>query len=188
MDTGNSIPVVAAPDIREMELADPFAEIHWYAAYTSANHEKKVAAELQRRSVECFLPLYCSMRRWKDRRVKLDLPLFPGYIFVRLALQNRLRVLQIPGVVRFVGFDTCAAPVPEIDIKRVREILAQGFRAEPHPYLTAGRRVRVKTGPLQGLEGIIVRRRNKVRFVVSVELIQRAIAVEVEDSCLAELG
>ena len=187
MDAGNSIPLVAAPELREMELSDPFAEIHWYAAYTFANHEKKVAAELQRRSVECFLPLYPSIRRWKDRRVKLDLPLFPGYIFVRFALQNRLRVLQTPGVVRFVGFDTCAAPVPEIDITRVREILAQGFRAEPHPYLAAGRHVRVKVGPLQGLEGIIVRRKNKVRFVVSIELIQRSMAVEVEDGCLEQL-
>jgi transcription antitermination factor NusG len=165
-------------------LQDRFAEVHWYAAYTSANHEKKVSVELRRRSVEYFLPLYPSIRRWKDRRVKLDMPLFPGYIFVHFALRDRLRVLQIPGVVRFIGFDTYATPVPDIDINRIRGILTQGFRAEPHPYLAAGRRVRVKVGPLQGVEGIIVRRKNKMRFVVSVDSIQRSIAVEVEDHCL----
>lgn len=163
---------------------DPFAEVHWYAAYTSAKHEKTVSAELRRRSVDYFLPLYSSIRRWKDRRVKLEMPLFPGYVFVHFALRDRLRVLQIPGVVRFIGFDTYATPVPDIDIIRIREILTQGVRAEPHRYLAAGRRVRVKTGPLQGLQGIIVRRKNKMRFVISVDSIQRSIAVEVQDHCL----
>src|SRR5690348_1640448 len=83
----------------------PGLEQHWYAAYTCANHEKQVASQLDVRVVEHFLPLYGSVRRWKDRRVTLDLPLFPGYVFIRLALQDRLRVLEIPGVVRLVGFN-----------------------------------------------------------------------------------
>src|SRR5215470_4543476 len=86
-------------------LPSVFAERHWYAAYTCANHEKRIAAELQARTVEHFSPLYSSVRRWKDRRVNLELPLFPGYVFVRLALSDRLRVLQIPSVVRLVGFN-----------------------------------------------------------------------------------
>jgi transcription antitermination factor NusG len=175
-----TITSAAERDILQTNLRGPLAEVHWYAAYTSANHEKKVAAELQRRSVECFLPLYSSVRRWQDRRVKLELPLFPSYIFVHLPLQERLRVLQVPGVVRLVGFGNCAAPVPEIEITRIRDILNQGLRTEPHRYLTAGRRVRVKTGPLVGLEGIVVRRKNQLRFVVSVELIMRSMAVEVD--------
>src|SRR6266852_464107 len=86
------------------DLLGESTQPHWYAAYTSANHEKRVAVQLKERAVENFLPLYESVRRWKDRRMKLQLPLFPGYVFVRLALRDRLRVLQIPSVVRLVGF------------------------------------------------------------------------------------
>jgi transcription antitermination factor NusG len=178
----------AERDILQTNLRGPLAEVHWYAAYTSANHEKKVAAELQRRSVESFLPLYNSVRRWQDRRVKLEVPLFPSYVFVHLPLQERLRVLQVPGVVRLVGFSNCAAPVPEIEITRIRDILHQGLRAEPHPYLKAGRRVRVRSGPFEGLEGFVVRRKNSTRLVISLELIERAMAVNVEEARLEELG
>src|SRR5690349_24405845 len=88
-----------------VELSEEHCEARWYAAYTSANHEKRVSEQLGVREVEHFLPLYASLRTWKDRRVKLELPLFPGYVFVRTALRNRLQVLQVPGVVRLVGFD-----------------------------------------------------------------------------------
>src|SRR5580704_136550 len=98
-------------------------QLHWYAAYTSANHEKKVSVELGCRSVESFLPLYSSVRRWKDRRVQLQLPLFPGYVFVRLALRDRLRVVQIPSVVRLVGFGGLPTALPDTEI----EILQSGF-------------------------------------------------------------
>jgi transcription antitermination factor NusG len=163
-------------------LSAPLAEVHWFAVYISANHEKKVAAELDRRSIECFLPLYHSVRRWKDRRVKLDLPLFPGYVFGHFALPERLRILQIPGVVRLVGFGNCPAAVPEIEICRIRRVLNQDLRIEPHPYLTVGRHVLVKAGPLAGLEGILTRRKNRLRFVVSVELIMRSIAAEIDEA------
>lgn len=157
------------------------AEIHWYAAYTGANREKKVAAELSRRSVEFFLPKYHSVRHWKDRRVELDLPLFPGYVFVHVALCERLQVLQVPGMVRLVGFSNCATPVPDIEISRIRAILNHGLRIDPHPYLATGQRVRVKDGPLAGLEGSIVRRKKNTRFVITVELIRRAVSVEVSE-------
>jgi transcription antitermination factor NusG len=162
------------------------SEIHWYAAYTMANHEKKVAAELNRRSVEIFLPQYLSVRRWKDRSVKLELPFFPGYVFVHFALNERFQVLQVPGVVRLVGFSNSPVPVPEIDIARLRNVSNLSFRIEPHPYLTAGRRVQVKAGPLAGLEGIVVRRKNKPRLVVSIELIKRSMAVELDEADLRE--
>jgi transcription antitermination factor NusG len=156
----------------------------WYAAYTSANHEKRVAEQLAQRSVENFLPLYQSVRRWKDRRVKLQLPLFPGYVFVRLVLPDRMQVLQIPGVAKLVGFNGTPTALPQEEIDSLRTSLEGGVRAEPHPFMTAGRHVRVKYGPLAGMTGILVKRKNRARFVVSVELIQRAIAIEIEETDL----
>ena len=162
------------------ELAREYDEAHWYAAHTRANHEKRLAEQFAERSVEHFLPLYESERRWKDRRVTLQLPLFPGYILVRLPLRERMRVLQVPGVARLVGFNGSPVPLPDAEIEALREKLNRQVRAEPHPYLQAGRRVRVTKGPLEGFEGILVRRKHKFRIVVSIDLIMRSIAAEVD--------
>jgi transcription antitermination factor NusG len=156
------------------------AEQHWYAAYTCAQHEKRVAEQLAKREVESFMPLYSSVRRWKDRRVRLTLPLFPGYVFVRLTLQDRLRVLQIPSVVRLIGFGGLPTAMPEEEVEILRSGLADQLHAEPHPLLSVGRRVRIVRGPLAGLEGILRCKKNNFRLVVSVELIQRAFAVDVD--------
>jgi transcription termination/antitermination protein NusG len=153
---------------------------HWYAAYTCAKHEKRVAGELGAREVQHFLPLYISVRRWKDRRVTLDLPLFPGYVFVRLALRDRLRVLQIPSVVRLVGFGGSPTALPDTEMEIMRLGLLKGLRAEPHPFLTVGRRLRITGGPFAGLEGILKWKKGSLRVVVSLELIQRAVAVDVD--------
>src|SRR3989442_3140179 len=155
-------------------------EPHWYAAYTCANHEKLVAAEIKARGVEYFLPLYSSVRRWKDRRVSLELPLFPGYVFVRLALRDRLRVLQIPSVVRLVGFNGQPTALPDTEMEIMRSGLSQSLRAEPHPFLTVCRRVRITGGPFAGLEGVLRRKRSRMRVVVSLGLIQRSVAVDVD--------
>lgn len=152
----------------------------WYAAYTRANHERRVAHELVERGVENFLPQYESLRKWKDRQVLLAMPLFPGYVFVHLALENRLAVLQVPGVACLVGFAGKPAAIPGEEFERVRGLLKRGIRATPHPYLKAGRRVRVRSGPFAGLEGIIVRRNNRRRLVISLAVIERAIAVDVD--------
>lgn len=160
-------------------------EPSWYAAYTNANHEKSVSKQLEQRSVEHFLPLYESVRAWKDRRVRLQMPLFPGYIFVKMALLHRLQVLQVPGVVYLVGFNGHPTPVPQEDIEVVRACLDRGSKLEPHPYLRIGRRVQVRSGPLKGLEGTILRRKNKVRFVLSFELILRSMAVEIDEIDIA---
>jgi transcription antitermination factor NusG len=157
-----------------------WAEQHWYAAYTCAKHEKRVAAELGAQDVEHFLPLYSSVRRWKDRRVTLDLPLFPGYVFVRLTLRDRLRVLQIPSVVRLVGFGGLPTALPDEEMEILRKGLCQGLCAEPHPFMTIGRRVRITAGPFAGLEGVLKRKKSSLRVVVSMELIQRSVAVDVE--------
>ena len=164
--------------LTEMPLA--MRQPQWYAVYTCANHEKRVAAELQARAVENFLPLYPSVRRWKDRRVRLDFPLFPGYVFIHLALQNRLRVLEIPSVVRLVGFNGQPAALPNEEMEILRSGLRQNLLAEPHPLLTVGRRVRITGGPFAGLEGVLKRKKSGLRVVVTLELIQRSVAVDVD--------
>jgi transcription antitermination factor NusG len=162
----------------ETNLFEPL----WYAAYTKANHEKRVIQQLDKRSVEHFLPLYESARRWKDRRVRLQMPLFPGYVFVKLALRDRLQLLQIPGVVQLVSFNGRPAPLPQEDVQAIRNCLDRGHVVEPHPYLRIGRRVQVMSGPLQGLQGIILRRKNKTSFVLSFELIMRSVAVQIDET------
>ncbi len=159
-------------------------EPRWYAAYTCANHEKQVAQQLQRRSVEGFLPLYESVRRWKDRRVRLKLPLFPSYVFVHMALRDRLKVLQVPGVANLVSFDGHPAPLSDQDIEAIRACLAGPHPIQPHRYLQRGQRVRVLSGPLAGLTGIVVRQKKTTRFVISFDLLMRSVSVELDSSDL----
>lgn len=156
------------------------SEVLWYAGYTAARHEKRVAEHFTQRGVEHFLPLYETIHRWNNGRHRVQLPLFAGYIFVRIALKDRLRVLEVPGFVRLVGFNGLACPLPESDIKQMMEALSKGVLAEPYPYLTAGTRVEITNGPLQGMTGILLRRQNKCRVVISVDLIMRSMIVEVE--------
>ena len=155
-------------------------EARWYAAYTCAHHEKRVAEQLAARAVEYFLPLYGSRRRWRDRRVHVELPLFPGYVFVRIALGQRMCVLQVPSVVHLVSVKGQPVPIPDQEMERLRTGLSASLSARPHPYLTVGRRVRIIRGPLQGLEGILVRQKGLTRVVVSLEMIQRSISVDLE--------
>jgi transcription antitermination factor NusG len=155
-----SMPFSTADQHSDMTVTRGQVQPHWYAAYTCANHEKPVAAELLARGVEHFLPLYSSVRRWKDRRVRLDLPLFPGYVFVRLALVERLRVLQIPRVVRLVGFSGMPAALPDEQVEILRA----------------------------GLAGVLLRTKGNFRFVLSVELIQRSLSVDVDAADVQPLG
>ena len=164
------------------------SEPDWYALHTCANHEKVIAQQLELRSLECFLPLYEKMSRWKDRHVKVQLPLFPGYVFVRMALGEKLRALQVPGVVRLVGFGGQAAPIDGEEMKALRRSLEDGRRAEPWPHLTVGRRVRITSGPLQGLEGVLAKKKTICRFVLTLHLIQRSMAVEVNAADLEAIG
>jgi len=155
--------------------------MNWYALYTAPRHEKSVADQIHRHGISCFLPLYRSIRRWKDRRKELALVLFPGYVFVRMALENRVRVLQLPGALRLVTFNGRPAALPEQEIESLRQRLSGSHLIEPHPYLRVGRRVRVRSGPLEGLEGIIQRRKEHCRIIFSIELIMRSVAVEVDE-------
>jgi transcription antitermination factor NusG len=152
----------------------------WYVATTAPHHEKWVARQLDGSHIQHFLPLYRSLRRWKDRRKELELPLFPGYLFVRIPLAERLSVLRTPGVVQIVGFQGKPHAVPESEIETLRQSMLHGTSLQPHPYLRIGRRVRVQNGPLAGMEGILVRRKDALRVVLSVDVITRSFAVEVD--------
>jgi transcription antitermination factor NusG len=169
----------ASPALNQILPAE-YLEPRWYAAYTCARHEKRVAELLRLRGVESFLPLYERVHRWKNRqRMRVQLPLFPGYVFVRLALKDRLQVLQLPSVVRLVGFNRTPTPLPEQEIESLRAGLGR-LHAEPHPYLKTGRRVRIQGGPLRGLEGIVVRGKGKSRIVISIDLILRSVVVDLD--------
>jgi len=163
------------------------SELRWYAVYTCAQHEKSVAKQLTARTVECFLPLYERLRRWKDRRVKIQFPLFAGYVFARLSQKDRLRAVQVPGIVRLVGFNGHPAPLPDDEILALRNALSVSLDAEPCPYVQVGRRVRILSGPLTGLEGVLLKKKSGVRFVISLHLIQRSVTVEVQSADLEQV-
>jgi transcription antitermination factor NusG len=163
-------------------------EAHWYAVYTCARHEKRIAEQFGQRSIEQFLPLYETVHRWKDRRVRVQLPIFPSYIFVRIALTHQLKVLQIPGVVRLVSFSGKPVALPEWEVSALQRGLSSGLRAEPYPCLATGRRVRIKAGPLCGLTGRLLRRKQNCRIVISVDSISRSIICEVSPEDVEVVG
>jgi transcription antitermination factor NusG len=151
----------------------------WFALYTTSRHEKRVAEHLGQREIEHFLPLYRSKRKWKDgSRVTLDLPLFAGYLFVRIGRNQRGRVLQVPGTVSLViGTGGELATLPEATILALRSGL-QEREAEPHPLLTSGQRARICSGAFAGFEGVVVRQKNLCRVVLTMENIMRSFSVE----------
>jgi len=164
------------------ELPGNYAEVRWYAAHTNSRHEKSVAQQLEGNQIPYFLPLYKSVRRWKDRKKQVELPLFPGYVFVHVALRNKLQVLKVPGIVQLISFNGQPAPLPDAEIEALRNGLSRSHSTEPHPYLSVGKKVRVHSGPFAGAEGILIRRKEKFRVVLSIHLIQRSVAVEVDET------
>jgi len=182
-------PIPVKPYADNPTLALPAEnEPDWYAVYTCARHEKRIAEQFGQRSIEQFLPLYETVHRWKDRRVRVQLPIFPSYIFVRIRLTHQLRVLQIPGVVRLVCFNGKPVALPQWEISALQRGLSSGVRAEPYPYLATGRQVRIKAGPLCGLTGRIVRRKQNFRIVISVDSISRSIICEVSPEDVEAVG
>lgn len=154
---------------------------HWYAVSVLPRHERLVARHLEHRRLNYFLPVYRSVRRWKDRRKELEVPLFPGYVFVNLNLRDRLGVLRAPGVVQFVTFQGQPAAVPDSEIRALESSLSAGLRPLPHPYLRQGRKVRVKSGPLRDAEGVMIRRKEGFRLVLSIDLLMRSVMLEVDE-------
>jgi transcription antitermination factor NusG len=154
----------------------------WYAVYTCPRHEKYVAQQLIRRHIGSFLPLYSSVRRWKDRRKRIDLPLFPGYVFVQMTERNRLDILRLPGVVQLVCFQGSPAAIAPAEIEALQHGSTGSLVVRPHPYLREGRRVRIISGPMVGTEGIYIRRKQQTRLVISISLIQRSVAMEIGEA------
>jgi transcription elongation factor/antiterminator RfaH len=159
----------------------------WYALQTRSRHEKVVHSQLEQKAFESFLPLYRSVRRWKDRRKELALPLFPGYVFVRMELSERREALKTHGVARIVSFGGIPASLPEKEIEAIRHFLEKRMRVDPHPYLRVGQRARIRSGPFAGLEGILLRKKNRLRFVISLDLIYRSVAVEIDAEDLMQV-
>jgi transcription antitermination factor NusG len=155
---------------------------NWYAVCTRHQHEKVAARILEYKGFEVFLPLYKSRRRWQDRIKEISVPLFPGYLFVRDGIERSLPILTTPGVSRIVSCGGRPAAIPCSEIEGVRRVVESTLRVEPHPFLKSGNWVRVKYGPLAGVEGILLRKKSIARLVLSVEILGKSAAVEVDTS------
>lgn len=152
----------------------------WYAIYTRHQHEKSAADFLARKGFETFLPLYSATHRWKDRNKVVSLPLYPNYVFLHGGVDRRIAILSTPGTVGLVEFAGRACKIPPVEIEVMRRVVESRINVEPHPFLNCGDWVRVKSGALEGIEGILVRKKNQNRLVLSVDLLQKSVAVEVD--------
>jgi transcription antitermination factor NusG len=171
-------------------VTGPAGEIQrgWYAAYTMSRHERRIATHCEHIGIEHFLPLYSSRRSWKNRTtVDLQMPLFPNYIFVRLSAEDHGRLLRLPGVLSTVGTSAGPAAISEHDMEALRRII-QYKAIEPHPFIVTGDRVRVKKGPLEGIAGVVLRKINGVRFIVTLDLIGKSVALDIEGNSLELIG
>jgi transcription antitermination factor NusG len=164
-----------------VSAAEPLRSPSWYAIRVQSKFEHVASATLRGKGYEEFLPLYRSRRRWSDRVKELDLPLFPGYLFCRFNVQDRLLpILTTPGVMNIIGAGKTPVPVSGEEIAAVQAVVRSGLAAQPWPLLTVGSRVFIERGPLAGLEGIALAVDKTYKLVVSVPLLQRAVAVEIE--------
>jgi transcription antitermination factor NusG len=154
----------------------------WYALRVRSRHENTVASHLQARGYESFLPLYKSTRRWSDRFKEIELPLFPGYVFSQFNRLNRLPILSIPGIVHVVGVGRTPVPVDETEIAALQAAVKSGLPRQPWPFVEIGHRVRIEHGPLRGVEGLLLGFRGHQRLVLSVTLLQRSVAVQVDEA------
>jgi transcription antitermination factor NusG len=158
----------------------PMTDARWYAAYTAPCREKRVLEHLAVREIESFLPLYLSSRKWKNGcRVELERPLFPGYVFVRVARMDRVRVLEVPSVLSIVSRGRVPEPLSDDAVTALRASLHLR-NVEPHPYLVVGERVSVCKGPFDGLSGIVVRKAGSQRVVITIEALMQSMAIEVK--------
>ena len=152
----------------------------WFALRVKSRSEKIVSTIARNKGFEEFLPLYQSRRRWSDRFKSVDVPLFPGYVFCRLNPEFRLPLLTIPGVLSFVGIGKVPVPIDDAEMAAIQTAIGSGLLAEPYPFLEVGQRVRIAEGPLTGIEGLLVEVRKQQRLAVSVSLLKRSVAVEID--------
>ena len=161
---------------------------NWYALFTRHQHEKAVATALSNKGHEIYVPLYRSVRRWQGRAKYVALPLFPCYAFIREGMDRPLQILTTPGVLQIVGYGGRPATISLAQLDAVRQIVESGLSVETHAYLQCGDRVRIKSGPLVGLEGILARKKDSVRLVVSLDMLGRSAAVEVDVLNVERIG
>jgi transcription antitermination factor NusG len=161
---------------------------NWYALLTRHQHEKSVAFALSNKNHEVYLPLCRSVRRWQDRAKQIWLPLFPCYVFIHGGMDRQLQIVTTPGIINIVGWGGRPAIVPQSQLDGVRQIIESSLNVETHPFLQCGDRVRVKSGPLMGLEGILTRTKGVARLVVSIEMLGRSAAVEIDVSNVERIG
>lgn len=161
-------------------FAESIEQPHWYAIQTRSRHEKVVRDQLAAKGITHLLPLWRKRSAWKDRIKVIEVPLFGGYLFGYFALRDRIAVLETVGVARLVGIGGRPVPVPDEQIAAVQTMVEQRLPYDPHPYLVEGMRVRIKRGILVGAEGILVAKKQKHRLVISVDLIQQAVAVDID--------
>ena len=177
---GNLNPTQARRHDYEDSVRPEASQLQWYAVRTMPRHEKRLQMDLKELGVECFLPLYEATHRWKNGCVKeVELPLFPGYIFVAIDARERFRVLRLNGAVSFVGSAGGPWPLSYEEIESLRTSMQQR-RFEPYPYLAMGQKVRIRSGPLEGLVGFLVRNSGRLRVVVSIDLIGQSVVAEVD--------
>jgi transcription antitermination factor NusG len=188
LDLGPQVHSRVSPHYMQAYTNEGPGEPSWHALYTRHQHEKIVAQILTSKGFEVFLPLYRAMHRWKDRNKELSLPLFPCYVFLKGGLHRRLDIVTTPGMYSFVGTQERAAVIPLAEIDAIRRATESSVRMEPHPFLKCGDRVRIKSGPLQGVEGFLVRKKNLYRLVLSVELLGRAASMEVDGFIVERLS
>ncbi len=167
-----------------------FHHSHWYAVQTRPRHEKKLATELAQKGICTFLPLVSDIRQWSDRRVRIDLPLFSCYLFVNIVAtpESRVAVLQSYGALSFVGRGKEPIAVPETQIDHVRRLVASKVPFAAHPFLEIGQRVRIRGGVLDGIEGILERRKGRDQLILSVQTIQRSLSISVEGYDVEAVG
>jgi len=152
----------------------------WFAIFTRVGREKHATMLLENSGFECFLPLSKSTRKWSDRLKEIELPLFPGYLFCRMNPNDRLPVLMTPGVIQIAGTGNTPIPVEEHEIAAIQQVEKSGLSTMPWPYLKIGNIAKIEEGPLRGLSGIVIRIKSGLKLVLSVELLQRSIAVEID--------
>jgi transcription antitermination factor NusG len=171
----------------EQELGDERFTNAWFALYTKHQHEKKASDVLAKKGFEVFLPVYRSIRRWKDRTKVVSLPVFPCYLFIHTGLDRKFEILKTPGVFSVVESGGKGCAIPGADIDAVRRITEGPARFAPHVYLKKGDRVRVKSGPFSGIEGILLRSKSDFRVVLNVDVLRKAIAVEVDAAAVERI-
>jgi len=175
-------------DQQSQTIELPEKSLSWYAVHVRSKSERVVSTVLEYKGVDQFLPTYRSRRIWADRIKTLDLPLFPGYVFCRIPLDQRNRVVTIDGVVGFVGAGRLPTPVSETEIQAIRAVVQSGMESRPWPFLKIGQSVRIERGPLAGISGILIRVKSSWRLVVSVTLLERSVAVEIDAAYVSPAG